>query len=285
MAIDFVKLHGCGNSFVVVSDLKGSKYDWSELSARICSPQWGIGSDGLMVLKPSMRSQYGIAMYNPDGSVMKMCGNGVRCVVRFMFLQGLLLKSDRSVDFEVEGRFVSANIQQEGRLSKVDMGAPSFEPKSVPIKSPEPFIGKQVEIEGLELNITALSMGNPHCVVFVDSLSAVDVERLGPALENHELFPDRTNVEFVERLDDQSLKVRMWERGAGLTLACGTGTCAAVVAGVRAKLCYHKTRVLVDGGELEVEWDEGNQKVFLTGPANEICSGTISGEWNGLEGR
>jgi len=273
--LHFLKMEGCGNSFIVIFEAQGGSRDWAALGRRLMDPHFGLGSDGLMIVHPSERADFEVLMYNPDGSQMGMCGNGIRCVARFLILEGLLEARRGRVVFDVAGRLITCRLEEEGRWAQVDMGEPSLAPGSIPVNSAKELIDAELVAGGRRLNFSAVSMGNPHCVIFVEKLTDVNCCELGPLIENHALFPERTNVEFVEVLESRRLRVQVWERGAGLTLGCGTGACAAVVVGVLRGLCARQTTVDLPGGSLSIEWEEKSNRVFMTGPAKEICRGTF----------
>lgn len=270
----FLKLEGCGNSFVILSNLKSrADIDWQAVSSRVCSHAWGVGADGLLVLKPSRRFDFNVCMYNPDGSLMGMCGNGIRCVVRFLYLEHLVSEDKHEFQFEVQNRVIECTAFQEGKLVRVHMGSASFNPIQIGIRTDYECIQTPLHVRDLTFTITAVSMGNPHCVIFVEDVDAVPLETVGPQIEHDELFSNRTNVEFVQCVSANRLRVRVWERGAGATLACGTGACAAVAAGVRSNLCNTETVVELPGGELTVKCESDFERVFLTGPAHEVFQG------------
>lgn len=279
----FLKMEGCGNNFVVLEDLEERRNDWQSISAKILSSHFGMGGDGLMVLRHSKARDFEVLMYNPDGSLMGMCGNGIRCAARFLALKELIPPSKKEVAFVVEGRDIFCSLLGDGSEVQVDMGEPSFSPERVPLAAAQEFVEGRFEAGRSEYTATVLSMGNPHCVIFVPDLGGVDHRTVGPLIEHHPLFPKRTNVEFVQSLGDARLKVNVWERGAGATLACGTGACAVVVAGVRTKRSAREATVELPGGALRVRWDESSNRVFLTGPARIICEGILSAEF--MEGK
>ena len=231
-----------------------------------------------MVVYPSRECDFEVAMYNPDGSAMGMCGNGIRCVARFVKMEGLVSPQASQLVFRVDGsRRVVCELKGEGdgRTVRVDMGEPSFAPETVPVQASQEVIGQKLQIGSECFEITCLSMGNPHCVVFVDDVAGLELERLGPKFESHPLFPARVNTEFVQVTASQALRVRVWERGAGATLACGTGACACVVAATRNDLCDGRAIVELPGGALEVVWERDTNRVFMTGPANEVFKGVM----------
>lgn len=279
----FVKMHGCGNSFIVAHITKFDEAAWwQERAKSLCLPHYGVGADGILLpvlpatLTPTTSGgdPIKVVMINPDGSDMGMCGNGIRCVLRYLFELGLLPQSYPEVlEFLVEGRRISTQSSSAGRTVRVGMGRPdilslswgveaAFE--TVTLKSGEQFAGVRV------------SMGNPHFVIFDSAaLSAAELARLGGAIEQHEFFPNRTNVEFVRIEQDATLSVQVWERGAGATLACGTGACAVMVAAVHTGKASEAATVHMPGGDLLVEWRGGDKEVFLTGPTEVVFFGTL----------
>jgi diaminopimelate epimerase len=206
-----------------------------------------------------------------------MCGNGIRCVCRYLFMRGLVSDSARDLKFNVEGRQIDCQVDDCGRTVKVAMGQPCFDPAKVPVRFDSEVIEGVLPVAGSSFVFSAVSMGNPHCVIFVDELDQIDLAVLGPMIENHELFPRRTNVEFVEVVSDNRIKVKVWERGAGITLACGTGACAVVAAAVRRGFSGSAVQVELPGGLLDVNWESDREQIYLSGPAREICSGVWLG--------
>jgi diaminopimelate epimerase len=278
----FIRLHGCGNSFIVVFDGEAADFDWRAASARLLDPHFGLGTDGLMVVSPARGADFEVRMFNPDGSPMGMCGNGIRCVTRALFLEGLAPGEEREIAFVVEGRRVVCLPLDEGRMVRVDMGAPSFAPADLPVVSDKEWIDREISVSPagqrpFTMAATCVSMGNPHCVMFPPDLSAIDLNVLGPAIERAPIFPQRSNVEFVEVRSPERLRVRVWERGAGATLACGTGACASLVAAARTGRSGRRAKVELPGGELEIEWLA--DRVLMTGPARDVCRGTFSPEF------
>jgi len=271
--VKFIKLHGCGNSFIIVWDPPVS-LELSAWAKRICDPHFGIGSDGMMIVRPPpnpQRAHFDVQMINPDGSDMGMCGNGIRCVVRFLAIEERVPPAQMELKFIVGDRLIRTSSKDGGRWVRVDMGAPS-----------EIRVG-EFSIENASYRFVGLSMGNPHCVISGPDLITIDLPQIGPRIECHQQFPDRTNTEFVQRESESRVRVLVWERGAGATLACGTGACATAVAMIRYAECVSPLTVVMPGGELIVEWDGGKTEgkkvqepnVYLSGPTQEVCQGEI----------
>lgn len=274
----FQKLEGCGNHFVVIDDRQRVVTDWRLRTPHLLDRSFGVAADGLLVLRSSSTTDFEVEMYNPDGSPMGMCGNGIRCVVRALFSRGILqhLSGERRhISFTVEGRLINCVAADDGTYTYVNMGRPSFTPESVPHGGSGAAKEIPIVVANESLTITALSMGNPHCVIFCDDPDAVDLQKLGPKLENHEFFPNRTNVHFVKIVSKSRLSMRSWERGVGATLACGTGACASLVAASWLGRCERNAEVEVPGGLLSVEWREDDH-VVLGGPAFEVFNGEFS---------
>ena len=274
LEVPFWKLEGCGNSFIVIGG-EASVGQLSEFSRCVCDPHFGIGADGLMVVRGRAGDRtLEIDMINPDGSPMGMCGNGIRCVVRYLYLERWApWGTPSSFQFQVGPRRIECSTGDDGRTVRVVMGRPSLEPDDLPVISPHPIIDEPLGHGGLDLLMTAVSMGNPHCVIFVPELDAIDLAQHGPVLEHHPRFPQRVNVEFAQILSSDCIRVKVWERGAGPTLACGTGACATAVAAVITERAGRSVRVELPGGELKVEWKDNQSDVVMTGPASEICRG------------
>ena len=244
---------------------------------------FGIGSDGLILICPSKVADFRMAMYNADGSEGKMCGNGVRCIAKYVYEYGLTDKDKISIETKGGIKYLDLTIE-DGKvvLVKVNMGAPILEPKQIPVTiGTDRCVNEAITVDGKEYYITCVSMGNPHAVTFVDDTDSLPLEQLGPHFEKHEAFPDRVNTEFVQVLNRKEVKMRVWERGSGETLACGTGTCATVVACVLNDLTDHEITVHLLGGDLYLNYDENEDTVWMTGPAAVICDGEI--DISGLE--
>jgi len=263
-------MQALGNDFIII-DARGLKIEGLEvLSKRLCDRRFGIGADQLLLLENGQSAPFRMRIFNPDGSEVEMCGNGIRCLAKHIWERGL---SD-SETLEVETLAGIIKPRRAGNLIEVDMGKPIFEAERIPALLPSPVKDYPIEIEGKVFKITSLSMGNPHVVMFVDNLNEFPVSYYGHLLERHEAFPNRTNVEFVEVINQKEIRMRVWERGAGITLACGTGASAAAVASVVKGLTERKVLVHLDGGDLLIEWAQ-NGHVYMTGPAVEVFEGKI----------
>lgn len=276
----FTKMHGCGNDYVYVNCMEKMIEDPAKVSKFVSDRHFGVGSDGLILICPSDQADFRMAMYNADGSEGEMCGNGIRCVAKYVYDYGLTDKTSISVETKGGMKYLDLTVE-EGKVQmvKVNMGSPILNPAQIPILSEkEQFIDEPVEVDGVVYRMTGVSMGNPHVVTFVDDTSALDLEKIGPSFENHKLFPKRINTEFVQVLNDHEINMRVWERGSGETLACGTGTCASAVACVfNGKTKEHLTVHLL-GGDLEIFYDRANDTVWMTGPASVVYDGELSEE-------
>jgi diaminopimelate epimerase len=276
--IRFVKMHGLGNDYLVVDAMRGQPEETklSALAKALSDRHFGIGSDGLILVLPSRVADFRMRMFNSDGSEAEMCGNGVRLFAKYVYEHGLT--QERELEIETLAGIIRPALRVKGgRVAqvKVDMGEPRLRRSEIPMKGPDApqVVGEKLKVNGRRLAITAVSMGNPHCVVFVDDVEQAPVEKLGPAIERHDLFPRRTNVEFAQVVSQSQIKMRVWERGAGETLACGTGASATLVAAVLNGLAQRKAVVKLRGGDLQVSWRAGDNHVFIEGPAAEVCVG------------
>jgi diaminopimelate epimerase len=273
-SLPFLKIHGSRNVFIVIDESELAPdcgiASLPALARYACAYQGGVGSDGLMVVGREQDGVIPVRMFNPDGSSMGMCGNGIRCVVRALFQWGSPMPGRTRFMFEVEGRSIACGTETEGRSVEVSMGPPSFEPTDIPFVGDSAWIGRACFLGGRERIVTLVSMGNPHCVTD-DHGEALEL--VGPQIECDPLFPRRTNVEFVRVLGRREIAVRVWERGAGITAACGTGNCASVVAFARRGLIEPECTVRLPGGVVEVYWDQAQNQVYLRGPTEFICSG------------
>lgn len=273
----FTKMQGCGNDYVYVNCFEEKIEDRPELSRLVSNRNFSVGSDGLICICPSEIADFKMDMYNADGSYSPMCGNGIRCVGKYVFDKGLTSKTKITV--ETGGSIKNLELNTEDGLVttvRVDMGSPELRPQFIPIaEHGRDFINRSVIVVDEEYFVTAVNVGNPHAVVFVEDVDALDVKSLGPRFENHPLFPERVNTEFVQVIDRSTLKMRVWERGSGETLACGTGATASLVA---AALCGHtenSATLKLLGGELFIEWDRNANKLYMTGPAVTVFDGQL----------
>ena len=280
----FTKMHGCGNDYIYINGFteKIPKEDKTELVRRISDRHFGIGGDGAIFINPSQEADFEMEMYNADGSRAEMCGNGIRCVAKYVYDKGLTDKTDISVISCGQIKYLELFLK-EGKVDtvRVNMGAPELRPEQIPVMAAEGdfsavqdgVIDAPILVEGKEYKMTCVSMGNPHAVIFMDDVTNLKIEQIGPYFENHERFPKRTNTEFVKVLDRKTVQMRVWERGTGETLACGTGCCAAVVACILNGLTDELVTVKLLGGEIEIEWDREADLVYMTGPATTVFEG------------
>jgi len=269
--IKFTKMQGLGNDFVVLNAFSGSIPEIEAKAKAICDRRFGVGCDQLLVLRPSELADFRMQIFNADGGEVEMCGNGIRCVA--LYARKRKLTDKDSVAIETLGGLKKVKLL--GDRVEVDMGEPVLQGPEIPVEIAGMVIGKNLEAEGASHTITCVGMGNPHCVLFVQDADKAPVKTLGPVLERHAFFPHRTNVEFVEVLDKNNLRIRVWERGAGFTLACGTGACAAAVASVLNGHTNRKVTVHLPGGPLEIEWSEKDNHVYMTGPGVEVFEGEM----------
>ncbi|MCX7747416.1 MAG: diaminopimelate epimerase [Clostridia bacterium] len=273
----FTKMHGLGNDYIYVDCLNGIVENPSEIAKFVSDRHFGIGSDGLVLILPSAIADFKMRMFNSDGSEAEMCGNAIRCVGKFVYDNGLTDKKVIKVE-TLAGIKVLDMTVVEGKVTlvKVDMGEPILIPKNIPVNSElERFISEPVEVNGEVFKVTCVSMGNPHAVTYVDDVTKFPLEVIGPKMETHCLYPRKINAEFVEVLDPRTLKMRVWERGAGETMACGTGACAVLVASVLNGVSERKAVVKLLGGDLIIEWNESDNHVYMTGPATKVFDGEI----------
>ncbi|MGQ9730496.1 MAG: diaminopimelate epimerase [Candidatus Zipacnadales bacterium] len=279
----FTKMHGLGNDYIYVDGhrerLEG--FDLPHLARLLSDRNFGIGGDGLILIMPSEQADFRMRMLNADGSESEMCGNGIRCLAKYVYDHGLTTKTEFTVETGA-GLIRPTLTIENGQVASVtvDMGCPRLMRKEIPmLGSPakEPVINEPLTVRGVEHHVTCVSMGNPHCVLFTDDVEAAPVTTLGPLIEQHEAFPARTNVEFVKIIGPELIQMRVWERGSGETLACGTGASAAVVAANLNKLANRSCTVKLLGGNLHIDWRE-NDHIFLTGPAVEVFSGEVDPE-------
>ena len=296
----FTKMHGCGNDYIYINGFteKITQEEKPELVRRISDRHFGIGGDGAIFINPSSEADFEMEMYNADGSRAEMCGNGIRCVAKYVYDTGLTNETDISVISCGKIKYLQLFLK-EGKVDsvRVNMGAPELAPERIPVlveagekggmdrsasdghvmkQSGESIVDEPITVQGKEYKMTCVSMGNPHAVVFMDDVTNLQIEKIGPYFENHERFPKRINTEFVKVLDRKTVQMRVWERGTGETLACGTGCCATVVACILNGLTDDTVTVKLLGGEIEITWDREANLVYMTGPAATV----FEGEWS-----
>ncbi len=273
----FTKMHGCGNDYVYVDGFKNKIDDPGTLAKKVSDRHFSIGSDGLIIIDRSNVADFKMRMYNADGSEGKMCGNGIRCLAKYVYDNHMTDKKQitvetlsgiKTLDLKVKDGLVD--------LVRVNMGSPIFDPSRIPVSlQKNEVIDFPLDVDGKTYNITCVSMGNPHAVTFVDDVSKIEIEKTGPILECHPIFPDRANIEFVKVIDKSRVQMRVWERGSGETLACGTGACAVAAACVKNKLTNNTLDVVLPGGTLLVEYDTERNEIYMTGPAKVSYTGNI----------
>ncbi|MGN1267312.1 MAG: diaminopimelate epimerase [Dorea sp.] len=276
----FTKMHGIGNDYVYVNCFEEKIANPSEVSKFVSDRHFGIGSDGLIMINPSEVADFEMEMYNADGSRAEMCGNGIRSVAKYVYDYGLTDKTSISVETLAGIKYLDLTIE-DGKVAlvKVDMGKPELKPELIPIVMDDPHAEKVVDepivVDGKEYHMTGVSMGNPHTIVYIDDVKGLEIEKIGPKFENHERFPKRINTEFVKVLDRNTAEMRVWERGSGETLACGTGACAVAVACILNGLTEDEVTVKLLGGDLKIKWDREADRVYMTGPATVVFDGEI----------
>ncbi len=275
--LKFTKMHGIGNDYVYINCFEEKVEDPAELSRLVSRQHFGVGSDGLILICPSDKADFMMKMYNADGSQAEMCGNGIRCVGKYVYDYGLTDKDEITVETLAGIKYLKLIIE-EGKVAqvRVNMGAPVLEAKKIPVISRQsPVVDMPIEINGKYWSMTCVSMGNPHAVVFINDVKGLDIETVGPEFENHTAFPQRVNTEFVEVIDKNTVRMRVWERGSGETLACGTGACAVAVAGVLTGKTGDEITVHLVGGDLKIHWDREENLVYMTGPATRVFDGEL----------
>ena len=278
MRLHFTKMEGLGNDYVYVNCFKEKVEHPSELAVRVSDRHFGIGSDGLILIKPSEVADFKMDMYNADGTQSEMCGNGIRCVGKYVYDHGLTRKTSLSIVSCGKIKYLELTVE-DGRVTKVrvNMGSPVLEAAEIPVvASQSPVVDTPIAVDGREYRMTCVSMGNPHAIVYVDEM--IDDEtmaKIGPLFEHHECFPRRVNTEFVKVLDRERVQMRVWERGTGETLACGTGACAVTVASILNGLTEDGITVELLGGNLEIFWNRKENVVYMTGPATTVFEGEI----------
>ena len=281
MKIKFSKMHGLGNDFILMDNLNeeiGNHLNLPGISKKLCNRHFGIGADGLILILPSEKADFRMRIYNSDGSEAQMCGNGIRCFAKYVYENQLISKKKFAVE-TLAGIITPELVFMNETITgiKVNMGIPKLMKNEIPIKGKDnlPVINETLEINPEQnVKITCVSMGNPHCVIFVDDVNLVPINEIGPQIEHHPTFPEKTNVEFIQILNKKELNFRVWERGVGETLACGTGACAALVAGVLNKKIKNQAVIHLRGGDLDIELIK-NGPVFMSGPAEFVFQGEM----------
>ncbi|HEY2989931.1 MAG TPA: diaminopimelate epimerase [Candidatus Binatia bacterium] len=268
--LQFTKMHGCGNDFVFIDCLSGEKRDLTKLAKKLCDRRFGVGADQLLTIHPSKIGDFKMEIYNADGGQVEMCGNGIRCFAKYVNDHGLTQKKELAV--ETLAGIIRPRLI--GDLVEVDMGEPILAGRKIPVNADGKIIDYPLDVDGTTYKVTCVSMGNPHCVVYSDEPDRLDLEKIGPRFERHVFFPNRVNTEFVKVLGAEEIRMRVWERGAGETWACGTGACAAAVAGALTKRHGRKVTVHLRGGDLLIDWRD-DHRVYMTGGAEEVFRGTV----------
>ena len=271
------KMHGAGNDYIYVNCFEETVTDPHRAARELSDRHFWIGSDGLVLIKPSEIADFEMDMYNSDGSQAEMCGNAIRCVGKYVYDNGLTDKTSISISTKAGIKYLELTVE-DGKVSaaRVDMGEPILAPEKIPcLFEGEPVVSQPITVQGQEYKATCVSMGNPHAVVYIDDVDGLEIEKIGPYFETHEMFPRKTNTEFVKVLSPTEVQMRVWERGAGETWACGTGACAVLVSTVLNGLCERKATIKLRGGDLKIEWDEATNHVFMTGPATTVFTTEI----------
>jgi diaminopimelate epimerase len=281
MAVEFTKYHGLGNDFILVDNRHQVEPRLTpEQAVAWCDRHFGIGADGVIFALPGQDgTHYTMRIFNSDGSEPEMCGNGIRCLARFIADLEIADTGVAQPAYQIHtlAGVMIPKLEADGQVT-VDMGLPRLLAAEIPTTLAVPdqkVIDQPIDVAGHGWQVTCVSMGNPHCITFVDDVAAIPLEQIGPQFEHHAAFPKRTNTEFIQVVRDDYLKMRVWERGAGITLACGTGACAALVAGVLTNKCARRATVELPGGCLEIEWSEADQHLYMTGPATRVFAGSV----------
>ena len=275
----FTKMHGCGNDYVYINCFNETVEHPEELAVRVSDRHFGIGSDGLILICPSEVADFQMIMYNADGSMGEMCGNGIRCVAKYVYDHGMTDNTHITIETGAGIKTLDLTVE-DGKVTmvRVDMGEPILEAAKIPVVSEkERVIDEPILVQGREWKMTCVSMGNPHAVVFVTDTKHLAIEEVGPCFEHYKRFPKRTNTEFVQFISRNEINMRVWERGAGETWACGTGTCASVMACILNGYTDDEVLVHLLGGDLKIEYDRESNHIFMTGPATTVFEGEIEG--------
>ena len=273
----FTKMHGIGNDYVYVNCFEERVEKPAEMARFVSNRNYGVGSDGLILICPSDQADFRMDMYNADGSQAEMCGNGIRCVGKYVYDYGLTDKEEITVETLAGIKHLKLFVEDDKvERVEVNMGSPILNPARIPVKtSLNPPVNVPVEVLGKIYKVTCVSMGNPHAIIVMDHVRDLDIEAIGPLFENHTMFPKRVNTEFIKVIDRNTVDMRVWERGAGETLACGTGACAVAVACVLNDLTDTEVTVHLLGGDLDIRWDQEKNCVFMTGPATVVFDGDL----------
>jgi diaminopimelate epimerase len=276
MKISFTKMHGISNDYVYVNAFATTVPDPPTVARKVSDRRTGIGGDGLILICPSDKADARMEMYNADGSRGAMCGNGIRCVGKYLYDHGLARGNPLKIDTDSGLKILFLKVH-DGKVSQVtvDMGEPILDGPQIPVAVAGQVIDQSLEVAGQSYRVTCVSMGNPHCVTFVDNVEPLELEKIGPKFEHHNLFPQRVNTEFIQVVSPTELNMRVWERGSGETWACGTGACAAAVAAVLNNKASRRVTIHLRGGDLEIEWRADDNHVYMTGPAEEVFNGTM----------
>lgn len=274
----FTKMQGCGNDYIYVNCFEEKVSDPGAAAIRLADRHFGIGGDGLVLISPSNRADFDMDMYNADGSRSQMCGNAIRCVAKYVYDRGLTDKTVITIDTRGGVKTLWLHVENGVvQTVRVCMGAPDFHPQTIPVASSgSTFLRQPVEVCGKTWLVSAVNVGNPHCVTYVDDTDALDFPRIGPAFENHPVFPERVNAEFVQVIDHKTLRMRVWERGSGETLACGTGATASLAISALLGKCGDEADVLLRGGTLHIEWNRKENLLYMTGPAEFVFDGEVA---------
>ena len=276
MKLPFTKMHGISNDYVYVNTFSTAVTDPPSLARRLSERRTGIGGDGLILICPSPTAHARMEMYNADGSRGAMCGNGIRCVGKYVYDHGLARDNPLKIETDsgLKVLFLELEDSSVTRVT-VDMGEPILDGRQIPLATPGQMIDQPLTVDGTAYQVTCVSMGNPHCVTFVEDVEPLALETLGPKFEHHPLFPDRVNTEFIQVVSPTELNMRVWERGSGETWACGTGACAAAVAAMLTDRAERRVSVHLRGGDLDIEWRTADGHVYMTGAAEEVFEGTV----------
>lgn len=272
-------MHGAGNDYIYVDCTKKRIEDINETARKVSDRHFGIGSDGLVLICGSDKADFRMDMYNSDGTQAEMCGNATRCVGKYVHDKGLTDKTEITLETLAGIKILKLNLNDKGEVEtvEVNMGSPELTPKNIPINSDlERFIQEPVTVDGREYLVTGVSMGNPHAITYIDDTDSLEIEKIGPKFENHPMFPKRINTEFAQIVDRKTIKMRVWERGAGETLACGTGACATLVAAHLSDLTDNEADLLLLGGKLHIRWDKTENNIYMKGSAEFVFDGTIT---------